>query len=211
MKTNRVILLLLALLTVMLVQSAQAFYNPSTGRWLSRDPIEEGGGANLYQFVGNEPSNGIDPFGLYLKAPSWINCLGYASGQNADIQPDSKGGKKGKGESLRDVVEKLGYKCSGPNAKECKAKCDQEVMVVYIYDYQDNPDKKNPWKDPWIPLSGNDFHAIRGQCGQWSYVPGLLEKGDKRIGPWPTPDPTNPDSYWKGNVPKQRYCCIKKK
>jgi len=41
MKTNRVILLVLALLGVTLVQNAQAFYNPSTGRWLSRDPIGE--------------------------------------------------------------------------------------------------------------------------------------------------------------------------
>lgn len=39
MNTNRVILLLLALLSVTLVQKVQAFYNPSTGRWLSRDPI----------------------------------------------------------------------------------------------------------------------------------------------------------------------------
>lgn len=39
MKTNRVILLLLALLSVTLVQNAQALYNPSSGRWLSRDPI----------------------------------------------------------------------------------------------------------------------------------------------------------------------------
>ncbi len=33
------------------------YYNPSTGRWLSRDPIEEDGGVNLYGFCEN---NGID-------------------------------------------------------------------------------------------------------------------------------------------------------
>jgi RHS repeat-associated protein len=27
------------------------FYNSTTGRWLSRDPIEEEGGINLYGFV----------------------------------------------------------------------------------------------------------------------------------------------------------------
>jgi RHS repeat-associated protein len=31
------------------------FYNPSMGRWPSRDPIGELGGLNLYAFVGNSP------------------------------------------------------------------------------------------------------------------------------------------------------------
>jgi RHS repeat-associated protein len=39
-------------------------YDPSSGRWLSRDPIGEAGGENLYGFVGNDPVNGVDPFGL---------------------------------------------------------------------------------------------------------------------------------------------------
>ena len=39
------------------------FYNPSTGRWLSRDPIEEKGGKNLNGFVGNEPIFSVDSDG----------------------------------------------------------------------------------------------------------------------------------------------------
>jgi len=42
---------------------AQAFYNPSTGRWLSRDPIGEEGGGNLYGAIENDPVNSIDPLG----------------------------------------------------------------------------------------------------------------------------------------------------
>ena len=34
------------------------------GRWLSRDPIEEDGGINLYGYVGNNPTNAADPLGL---------------------------------------------------------------------------------------------------------------------------------------------------
>jgi RHS repeat-associated protein len=40
------------------------YYNPSTGRWMSRDPIEEEGGVNLYGMLGNNPVNAIDPLGL---------------------------------------------------------------------------------------------------------------------------------------------------
>jgi RHS repeat-associated protein len=40
------------------------YYNASTGRWLSRDPIEEDGGLNLYGFVWNDPLSEVDSFGL---------------------------------------------------------------------------------------------------------------------------------------------------
>ncbi|MCP5550455.1 MAG: RHS repeat-associated core domain-containing protein [Akkermansiaceae bacterium] len=40
------------------------YYNPQTSRWLSRDPIEEKGGSNLYAFVGNCAIISIDRLGL---------------------------------------------------------------------------------------------------------------------------------------------------
>ena len=39
------------------------YYNPSTGRWLSRDPIGESGGRNLYVITENDPANQIDKLG----------------------------------------------------------------------------------------------------------------------------------------------------
>jgi RHS repeat-associated protein len=39
------------------------YYNPSTGRWLSRDPFDENGGLNLYAFVVNQPLILIDTHG----------------------------------------------------------------------------------------------------------------------------------------------------
>ena len=40
------------------------FYDPVTGRWPSRDPIQERGGVNLYGFVGNDGVNRWDLLGL---------------------------------------------------------------------------------------------------------------------------------------------------
>src|SRR5206468_2180104 len=40
------------------------YYNPSSGRWLSRDPLAEKGGLNLYLFAGNDPLDLVDPLGL---------------------------------------------------------------------------------------------------------------------------------------------------
>ncbi len=51
------------------------YYNPSTGRWLSRDPIEEQGGLNLYCFVSNEPGYHIDGYGTSLVGGPWSMFL----------------------------------------------------------------------------------------------------------------------------------------
>jgi RHS repeat-associated protein len=56
-----------------LVYYGYRYYNPSTGRWPSRDPIGENGGINLYGFVQNNSINEIDPFGLAGSAGGWLN------------------------------------------------------------------------------------------------------------------------------------------
>lgn len=41
------------------------WYDPTIGRWTTEDPIGfEGGDANLYRYVENNPLNGVDPDGL---------------------------------------------------------------------------------------------------------------------------------------------------
>ena len=46
------------------------YYSPELGRWLSRDPIGEKGGPNVYGFAGNSPANAFDLYGLWTKR-SW--------------------------------------------------------------------------------------------------------------------------------------------
>lgn len=65
--------LLLGLGVVLIPGTGQCFYNPNSGRWLSRDPAGEKGGRNLYAFVRN--TLGVDPLGLaqlhYIDHPKW--------------------------------------------------------------------------------------------------------------------------------------------
>jgi RHS repeat-associated protein len=65
------------------------YYSPSTGRWLSFDPAGEAGGLNLYGFVGNDPLNFIDPYGLYTFGEAV--SIGGAFIQGAGIGLESAG------------------------------------------------------------------------------------------------------------------------
>jgi RHS repeat-associated protein len=50
--------------TTGLVLCGHRYYDPATGRWLTRDPIGYNGGINLYGYVGGDPVNRSDPSGL---------------------------------------------------------------------------------------------------------------------------------------------------
>lgn len=56
--------------------AASAFYDPHIGRWLSRDPIEEGGGKFLYGFVLNSPIVVFDTDGRQI-TPSITNMSAW--------------------------------------------------------------------------------------------------------------------------------------
>ena len=45
------------------------YYDPTTGRWPSRDPIEEEGSPNLYMMVENDPVGNADLLGMAVVSP----------------------------------------------------------------------------------------------------------------------------------------------
>src|SRR5262245_5082871 len=81
MRTKRLVITsFLACVFYFAAHDALAFYNPHTGRWLSRDPVGEKGHQSLakssampirpddaspYNFVANNPSQRIDPDGRW--------------------------------------------------------------------------------------------------------------------------------------------------
>ncbi|MGI6494683.1 MAG: RHS repeat-associated core domain-containing protein [Kiritimatiellia bacterium] len=60
------------------------FCAPELMRWLSRDPIGERGGANVYAFTANSPLERVDPLGL-----KWIVRREGASQADADCKCDN--------------------------------------------------------------------------------------------------------------------------
>jgi len=58
------------------------FYSAELGRWLTKDPLGEAGGVNLYQMVGNNPVNWADPWGLRPVTPGLPNLVNPGSVPN---------------------------------------------------------------------------------------------------------------------------------
>jgi hypothetical protein len=53
-------------LTLLLVPAhpASAYSDPGIQRWINRDPVQEGAGANVYTYSANDPGNRVDPSGF---------------------------------------------------------------------------------------------------------------------------------------------------
>jgi RHS repeat-associated protein len=79
-------------------------YDPTVGRWLSRDPIGERGGENLYAYAAGDPVDNNDPSGLIVKvvasdpaiAHTLMNAYAYLNAHsptarsfNADLENSS--------------------------------------------------------------------------------------------------------------------------
>lgn len=66
-----------------LVNFRMRWYDPVTGRWLSKDPIGLSGGLNLYAFCRNAPNMDNDPFGRCgenSQRPYWERYFDYTTG-----------------------------------------------------------------------------------------------------------------------------------
>jgi RHS repeat-associated protein len=70
-------------------------YSPCLGRWMSRDPVEETGGGNLYGFVFGNPLNNFDRLGL--SAGKCREAIGKNGKPRIIFEhPSPKGGWRGK-------------------------------------------------------------------------------------------------------------------
>jgi RHS repeat-associated protein len=66
-----------------LVDFGYRFYVAEIGRWLNRDPLDTKGGVNLFTYVGNNPLNYVDPYGLWTIQIGFSGSGGAAAGGTA--------------------------------------------------------------------------------------------------------------------------------
>jgi RHS repeat-associated protein len=78
------------------------YYSPSIKRLLTRDPIEERGGVNLYVMVRNDSVNEFDPLGLSPHGRTWYRYRSLGAEISGTATSDNQGYVLGKGRFARD-------------------------------------------------------------------------------------------------------------
>jgi len=131
------------------------YYEPNLQRWINRDPLGEGGGLNLYEFVYSDPLGLIDPYG---EAPEWVHCTLDAIGTfeptpfadliNAGLY-GLEGDKVNAGLSMAGVVPYVGdaAKIGKYGAKGIKAAKAAKAKKGVVYKV---PGKDTPSGKPYV-------------------------------------------------------------
>jgi RHS repeat-associated protein len=92
------------------------YYDPIDGRFLGKDPIGIGGGINLYGYVGNNPVNRTDPFGLF-------SVEGFPSESQAQVI-----------NAINEVLKKLADNpCCAGGDKQAKRYADLLNRATIVY------------------------------------------------------------------------------
>lgn len=137
--------------------SADAYYSPRQGRWLSRDPIGEKGGANLYAFNRNTPPNGYDALGK--ECCLWIDY---------DKTIDDPGAQVPKGNGERDGRPTPAQLCSSDKCcggSDCAIgpKCRARIL------------SSNPFApQPYLGLWGKKWDPGQRKCTTTRVCEGVL-------------------------------------
>jgi RHS repeat-associated protein len=102
------------------------FYDPVTGRWPSRDPIEEAGGVNLYGFIGNRTTYLYDLLGMCEQGdpPANIKIESVSYGYNPLSEADL--------EKRKELALKLLATADLPIGVTSPAEALQWIAMVYI-------------------------------------------------------------------------------
>jgi len=157
-------------------------YDARIGRWLSRDPLGEPGGLNLYGYVQNDPLNRIDPFGLQAcpvqNTTAPLKMMGKQMGKDVKELQDVTDITYKVGKAAPDVIEQV---VKGDSVKAVEALKDevgkgalkgaQKKMGGYneqaesMKDIQKTAEKEIPWYEKaWKGAADAINCALKGGC-----------------------------------------------
>jgi hypothetical protein len=169
------------------LQPASCFYNPSSGKWLSRDPIEERGGKNVSGFVRNDPIKSVDVCGRWrlvmesIDAPHETTSCGGAE-SHVRFRMDFAAGKNGW------LIQHLKFhydvkNCDNSQKKDLRHEYWEAWHVVNGVVYMD-------FGDGVEQLGGDDFFGIpdqgddtKGVLKKEGYIE-FYEDYDLEVPPW---------------------------
>jgi len=137
-------------------------YDPNLGRWVSRDPIGEMGGNNLYDYVLNSPTYFKDKYGLANEPPTNPN-IPPPPGKPPVLPPDI-------------VCEMCITSCRGTNVDPCGTLTCLEhckwTACLHDADFGPAPGEKPPtWyakaAQTAAPHAANWFETILQKMAPW--------------------------------------------
>jgi len=148
-------------------------YDPNLGRWLSRDPIEENGGVNLYGYCENNPVNYVDPKGLEKKVYEiWCKCCGDKEWRKVKVRTIPARERR-PDDSLRPLIGRVSTTFGPSTIHTAQSIWDELVQQQddpnRTPNTHDNPAMYNP-NDPY-----NDAGHFAHECGHTCQA--------KRLGP----------------------------
>ena len=169
------------------------YYDPETGRWLSRDPLGEQGGLNLYGFVGNDGVNRRDYLGLAEE--TYDNYEIIPSGHN-DLPPEEQLEKNIIGKiTITTKLDDLEMSCTGTTPKDCKGNVGLSITFKWENQFSDGmatfgPGKGATERDNLFPAPkmildglGGPKRPMRRLSGEVDILwDGKLDEEKQRIG-----------------------------
>ena len=160
-------------------------YDPNAGRWLNRDPFEEGGGgANLYGYVNNNPMMGIDPDGRFLALPVagliYETAMGAAAGAVMDWVSEQAAPYLDVGGAARYYAGILERE-TGFSAEAWLAYKSLQInnsLVNYVYPGQGNPCiAELDWSEIGVGMIGGAVISA-GAIAAYLFAPDLLDRAE---------------------------------
>ena len=168
------------------------YYDPETGRWLSRDPIEERGGLNLYEFVGNAPVNDSDYLGR-----------GPNREKNARKRAKSKREREERKQARKEAARLERIKAEAIENAKGQKDCLVQLEIGHAGEHTSAdriPEHSRRGAIGCFDCTDelNDEHAKRGRD-----IPNMPRNNGDLVGPGsPTPSVDPGEDGWNGDFPR---------